>query len=259
LNGLCQTSVLSRQGDRIDSSRLSLVFELTQSTSASPLLLSSIDAARRQFQEYGEELLGHAIDLAHRVRDAVAELPGLELMGDEVLDSPGANALDPMHLNIDVAGLGLTGFQAADWLHQQHGIFPELADHRRVMALLTFADTDATAQRLVNAMTELSKQHADANPRSLTEVAPFGELRTETVMLPRDAFLGATEMVPWRQAAGRVSAEMICPYPPGIPIVAPGELLNDAIVDYLQQLAAEGVMVEGGADESLSEFRVVAN
>ncbi|HEY2449051.1 MAG TPA: ornithine decarboxylase, partial [Mycobacterium sp.] len=61
----------------------------------------------------------------------------------------------------------------------------------------------------------------------------FGELRTETVMLPRDAFLGATEMVPWRQAAGRVSAEMICPYPPGIPIVAPGELLNDAIVDYL--------------------------
>jgi arginine/lysine/ornithine decarboxylase len=62
--------------------------ELTQSTSASPLLLSSIDAARRQFQEYGEELLGHAIDLAHRVRDAVAELPGLELMGDEVLDSP---------------------------------------------------------------------------------------------------------------------------------------------------------------------------
>ena len=127
--------------------------ELTQSTSASPLLLSSIDAARRQFQEYGEELLGHAIDLAHRVRDAVAELPGLELMGDEVLDSPGANALDPMHL-IDVAGLGPTGFQAADWLHQQHGIFPELADHRRVMALLTFADTDATAQRLVNAMTE---------------------------------------------------------------------------------------------------------
>jgi arginine decarboxylase len=116
LNGLCQTSVLSRQGGRIDSSRLSLVFELTH---ASPLLLSSIAAARRQFQEYGEELLGHAIDLAHRVRAAVAELPGLQLMGDEVLDSPGANALDPMHLNIDVAGLGLTGFPAADWLHQK--------------------------------------------------------------------------------------------------------------------------------------------
>jgi arginine/lysine/ornithine decarboxylase len=78
-------------------------------------------------------------------------------------------------------------------------------------------------------------------------------------MLPRDAFLGATEMVPWQQAAGRISAEMICPYPPGIPVAAPGELLNEAIVDYLQQQAAEGVMVEGAADESLSEFRVVAD
>ena len=259
LNGLCQTSVLSRRGDRIDSSRLSLVFELTQSTSASPLLLSSIDAARCQFQAHGEELLGHAVDLAHRVRDAIAELPGLELMGKEVLDSPGASAFDPLHLSIDVAGLGLTGFQAGDWLRRQHGIFAELADHRRVMALLTFADTDATAQRLIDAMAELSTQHAGAQPRPLTEVPPFRELRTETVMLPRDAFLGVTEMVPWRQAAGRVSAEMICPYPPGIPICAPGELLNDAIVDYLQQLATEGVMVEGATDESLREFRVVAH
>ena len=82
-------------------------------------------------------------------------------------------------------------------------------------------------------------------------------LRMETVVLPRDAFLGRTEMVEWRQAAGRVSAEMICPYPPGIPITAPGERLTPEVVDYLQQLAAAGVMVEGAADESLARFRVV--
>jgi arginine decarboxylase len=79
----------------------------------------------------------------------------------------------------------------------------------------------------------------------------------ETVMLPREAYLGPTEMVPWRQAAGRVSAEMICPYPPGIPVTAPGERLTAEVVDYLQQLAAAGVMVEGAADESLAQFRVV--
>jgi arginine decarboxylase len=78
----------------------------------------------------------------------------------------------------------------------------------------------------------------------------------ETVMPPRDAFLGATEMVPWRQAAERVSAEMICPYPPGIPITAPGERLTPAVVDYLQQLAAAGVMVEGAGDETLEHLRV---
>jgi len=89
-------------------------------------------------------------------------------------------------------------------------------------------------------------------------VASMPELRMETVMLPRDAFLGRTEMIPWREAAGRVSAEMICPYPPGIPIVAPGELLRTEVVDYFQQQAAAGVMVEGAADETLATLRVVA-
>jgi arginine/lysine/ornithine decarboxylase len=125
------------------------------------------------------------------------------------------------------------------------------------MALISFADTDETAARLVGALTELCDQRKGAKPRALIDVPNFDELRTETVMLPRDAFLGTTEMVPWKRAAGRVSAEMICPYPPGIPVAAPGELLNDAIIDYLQQLAAEGVMVEGAVDESLSQFRVV--
>jgi arginine/lysine/ornithine decarboxylase len=84
------------------------------------------------------------------------------------------------------------------------------------------------------------------------------DLRMETVMLPRDAFLGTTEMVPWRKAAGRISAEMICPYPPGIPVTAPGERLTAEAVAYLQQVVAAGAMVEGGADETLAELRVVA-
>jgi arginine decarboxylase len=80
----------------------------------------------------------------------------------------------------------------------------------------------------------------------------------ETVMLPREAFLGKTEDVPWRQAVGRISAEMICPYPPGIPITAPGELLTQEAVDYLEQIVAMGGMVEGASDETLDTFRVVA-
>src|SRR4051812_44120603 len=114
LNGFGQTSVLSVQGELIDTSRLELVFELEQSTSASALLLSSIDAARRQFQRDGEQLLGRAIDHARRMRAAVREIPGLDLM--EFEPGPGAFALDPTHLSIDVVGLGMSGFSAADWL-----------------------------------------------------------------------------------------------------------------------------------------------
>lgn len=113
LNGFGQTSVLSVQGDLIDQERLQLVFELEQSTSASALLPASIDAARRQFQRDGERLLGRAIDQARRLRAAIAELPGLDLMGEEVLGA-GAAAFDPTHVTFDVVGLGMTGFSAAD-------------------------------------------------------------------------------------------------------------------------------------------------
>jgi arginine decarboxylase len=258
LNGLLQTSVISRRGDLIDSTRLSLVFELSQSTSASSLLLSSIDAARCEFQHHGEELLGHALDIAEDIRHRVAGLPGLELMGEEVLSSTGAAFFDPSHVTVDVLGLGLTGYQAADWLRERYGVHMELADQRRVMALITFADNQATADRVVESLTALAEAHADAQPIEPMQHAALPDLRMETVVLPRDAFLGATEMVPWKKAAGRISAEMICPYPPGIPIVAPGELLTSEVVEYFQQQAAAGVMVEGAADTTLAELRVVA-
>jgi arginine decarboxylase len=259
LNGLLQTSVLSQSGDRIDSDRLSLVFELLQSTSASSLLLSSIDAARREFQENGEELLGRALDLADSVRSRIGDLPGLDLIGEEVLESAGAAYFDPTHVTVDVLGLGLTGYQAGDWLRRNRGVHVEMADQRRVMALITYADTEAIADRLVDSLRALSEAHADAEPIRPLEHASLPDLRMETVMLPRDAYLGRTEMVPWRKAAGRISAEMICPYPPGIPITAPGELLRSEAVDYLQEQAAVGVMVEGAADETLANFRVVVS
>src|SRR4051812_35134039 len=233
-----------------------LVFELEQSTSASALLLSSIDAARRQFQRDGEELLGGAIAHAKRLRKAIAGMPGLDLMN--VDEGPGAFAFDPTHVAFDVVALGLTGFSAADWLQQHHGIHVELSDHRRLMALITYADSDANIDRFIGALEDLCEHHETADRGDIPDVPRPEDLRMETVMLPRDAFLGATEMVPWRKAAGRISAEMICPYPPGIPVTAPGERLTTEVVDYLQQVVAAGAMVEGAADETLAELRVAA-
>jgi len=258
LNGFGQTSVLSMQGDLIDPSRLEMVLELEQSTSASALLISSIDAARRQFERDGEQLLGRAIDHAERLRTAICELPGLDLMGEDVL-GPGAMALDATHVTFDVVGLGLTGFAADDWLREHHRIHVELSDHRRLTALITYADSDDNIDRLVAGLLDLVAAHDGADHGPIPDVPAPERLRMETVMLPRDAFLGATETVPWRESVGRVSAEMICPYPPGIPITAPGERLTSEVVDYLEQLAGAGVMVEGAADESLETFRVVAS
>jgi arginine/lysine/ornithine decarboxylase len=261
-----ETIVMARNGHKSAFSALVLsgarpVYvdpELEQSTSASALLLSSIDAARRQFQRDGEELLGRAIDHARQLREAIEAMPGLDLLGEEVTGGPGAFAFDPTHVTFDVVGLGLTGFSAADWLRRHRRIHVELADHRRVMVLITYADSAANVQRLIDALRAMVAAHETSDRRPIPDVPHPSELRMETVLLPRDAFLGATEMVPWREAAGRISAEMICPYPPGIPITAPGERLTQTVVDYLEGLAAAGVMVEGAADETLAELRVVS-
>jgi arginine/lysine/ornithine decarboxylase len=261
LTGLCQTSVLSVGSDRIDTERLQLCFELEESTSASSLLLSSIDGARRQFVRDGVELLGRAIDSARLLRERLAaEVPELRVISTEELGSrPGVVGVDPTHVMIETCSVGLTGFEADDWLRDERAIDFEMADHRRLMALVTFAHGEAEIDRVVQALRDLVDERG--KPGAGTGVGPLPsrrEIRTEQAMLPRDAFFAKTENVKAGDAAGRVSAELITPYPPGIPAAAPGELLNEGLLAYLTEIVAHGAFVEGASDQSLETFRVVA-
>src|SRR4051812_18131277 len=261
LSALSQTSVLSVGSDRIDTERLQLCFELEESTSASSLLLSSIDGARRQFVREGEQLLDRAVGSARLLRERLAaQVPELRVVSTDRLGAlPGVAATDPTHVMIEAASVGLTGFQADDWLRDERQIDVELVDHRRVMPLVTFAHGEAEIDRLVRALRDLVDERGD--PGAGTPVASLPsrrELRTEQAMTPRDAFFGNTQLVSPSDAVGRVSAELVTPYPPGIPAVAPGELYNEAIVDYLEEVVANGAFVEGAADQSLDKLRVVA-
>jgi arginine/lysine/ornithine decarboxylase len=257
LSGLGQTSVLSVGSDRIDTERLQLVFELEESTSASTLLLSSIDGARRQFVREGPDLLDRAVRAAKRLRERLAaDVPELRVVDTAQLAArPGVTGTDPTHVLIETEAIGLTGYEADDWLRDERHIDVELVDHRRIMPLISFAHGEPEIDRLVAALRDLvDERGGEPAPRRFPSRA---ELRTEQAMLPRDAFFAATEHVKPRDAVGRVSAEMITPYPPGIPVVAPGEVVNEAIVDYLEAFVAAGGFLEGAADPSLDSFRVV--
>src|SRR3954463_8773643 len=261
VTGLTQTSVLWVGSDRIDTERLQLCFELEESTSASALLLSSIDGARRQFVREGYELLDRAVTSARLLRDRLrAEVPELQVVDPEQLVGlPGVVAADPTHVIIETKAVGLTGFQADDWLRDERQIDVELADHRRIMPLVTFAHGEEEIDRLVRALRDLVDEHGD--PGSGTDVAPLPsrrELRTEQAMRPRDAFFAKTELVKPTDAVGGVSAELVTPYPPGIPAVAPGEIYNEAVVDYLEEIVANGAFVEGAADQALGKLRVIS-
>jgi arginine decarboxylase len=262
LTGLGQTSVLSVGSDRIDSERLQLCFELEESTSVSTLLLSSIDGARRQFVREGKELLDRAVGSAKLARRRIdSEVPELAVVPVEQLKSrPGVTAVDPTHICIETAAIGLTGYQADDWIRDNHQVDVELVDHRRLMPLITFAHGEHEIDRLVRALRGLVDAHRGGNgyPSGLKELPSRAELRTEQAMVPRDAFFAATDNVKAKDAAGRVSAEMVTPYPPGIPVLAPGEVISEPIIGYLEEIVAAGCFLEGASDQTISTFRVVA-
>ena len=260
LTGLGQTSVLSAQGDRVDMERLSLCFELEQSTSTSSLLLSSIDGARRQFMREGKELLDRAIHSAHHARRRLGEaVPELRVVTMERLAaSPAVSGVDPTHPLIETWPVGLTGFKAADWVRDERQVTFELVDHRRVMPLITFAHGEEEIDRMVAALRDLVDAKGEPGSDARLDLPTREELRTDQAMTPRDAFFARTEQVKPKDAAGRISAELVTPYPPGIPAVVPGERYTDAILDYLERVVIAGGYVEGAADPALDRLRVVA-
>jgi arginine decarboxylase len=190
-----------------------------------------------------------------------AEIPELTVVGTDRLGAlPGVIATDPTHVMIETASIGLTGFEADDWLRDERQIDVELVDHRRIMPLVTFAHGEAEVDRLVRALRDLVDERGKAGDG--TAVAPLPsrrDLRTEQAMIPRDAFFARTELVSPGDAVGRISAELVTPYPPGIPAVAPGQVYNEAIVDYLEEIVANGAFVEGAANQTLDKLRVTAS
>jgi arginine decarboxylase len=259
LTGLMQTSVILVQGDRIDTERLQLALDAMETTSTSSLLVASMDATRRQLALHGEKLIGGALRLARRAGEEVGAIEGVRLLGPVLDGRPGVFARDETKVTFDVTGLGITGYQAADWLYEHRRIGAELHDMHHVMFLVTIGDDEHAIDALVAGMRAL----ADAAPeigsgRDIPSLPPVERLVGEYAMPPRDAFLGTTRRVKLREAAGEIAAEPVSPYPPGVPILVPGQRIRSEHVEFLETGLAAGMYVEGVSDPSLDELRVVA-
>ncbi|WP_060882761.1 aminotransferase class I/II-fold pyridoxal phosphate-dependent enzyme [Streptomyces caniscabiei] len=257
--GLEQGSVFHLRGDLVDPAVLRLRGDLLNTTSPSVLMWAALDGWRRQMAEHGHELLERALRLADRLRTEVAALPGLVPLADAELTGPGrAFAYDPLMVVIDVAGLGTSGYAAVEWLREHHGVDLGLGDHRRIVAQLTHADSEESRAALVDALTDLTERRASLPPRPDIRLPGPEELELESVMLPRDAFFGPVEQVPLEKAVGRVAAEPASPYPPGVPVICPGERIDRAVVEYLGSGVEHGMYVPDPSDPELRTLRVVA-
>jgi arginine/lysine/ornithine decarboxylase len=253
-----QSSVFHLQGDRVDPKVLKAREDLLGTTSATSLVYLTLDGWRRQMVQHGHELLSAALALALDVRSRIDELPGLRVMGEEFVGPRLAKSTDPLKVVVDVSGLGISGYQAADWLREHQRVTVGLSDHRRVVAHLTYADNERTASVLLKALEALTKGAEQLPAPTPVHLPAPGELELETVMLPRDAFFGEAAQVSAEDAIGRIAAEMITPYPPGAPAVLPGEVITGEVLDYLRSGLAAGMEIPDAADPELKSVRVVA-
>ncbi|WP_159843788.1 aminotransferase class I/II-fold pyridoxal phosphate-dependent enzyme [Nocardia sp. CY41] len=255
--GFEQGSVFHLQGDLIDPIRLSECADLLMTTSPNVLVYAALDGWRRQMVERGRELLGDALLVADQARRQLGEIPGIRVLENELLGTEASHDLDRLQVLMDVSGTGASGYQAADWLREHRRLDLGLSDHRRLLATLSLADDKDTADTLIDGIAAWRDQLDDPHPPSIDLPAPE-DLQLESVMLPRDAFFGPVETVDAHEAVGRIAAEQLTPYPPGIPVVVPGERIDAAVVDYLRTGLDAGMNVPDAADSRLRTIRVVA-
>jgi arginine decarboxylase len=252
--GLCQSSVMLLGGDLVDPVDLRLRLDLITTTSESALMYGSIDGFRRRMVREGKQLLTEALHRAEKLRERLDAAAGLQVMNSSIIGHDAVAEWDPLKLSVDISALGITGYQAREWLQSQHKLTTQLGDARRVVCSLTYADDDDAIGRLATALEDLATD-PPAPDRPAPDVPPLEALDLEQVMNPRDAFFARTEQV--TDPVGRIAAEMISPYPPGVPAVLPGERFNDAVVAYLRAGKAAGMTIPDSADPELGTFRVV--
>ncbi|KAJ9183050.1 hypothetical protein P3X46_006966 [Hevea brasiliensis] len=249
-----QSSMLHMSGNVVDREKICRSLQTLQSTSPSYLLLASLDAARAQLSENPETIFNKAMKLATEAKILIKKIPGITLL--ELPSFTEFPTIDPLRLTIGSWQLGLSGYEADDILYGNHGIVPELVGSQSITFAFNLGTCKEHVQRLVSGLQELSACSLQIETTE-TKVkdrghAPFTD--TSMSLNPRDAFFANKRKVGIRESLGKVCGELICPYPPGIPVMIPGEIITERALDYLLGVRRKGVVVTGASDPLLSSI-----
>ena len=259
---LGQGSVMLLKGSRVDPQRLALAYELFQTTSPSVPVLASLDATRRRHALHGRAIWTRLVRRARWIRRGLSGLTGVRVMGRERLDGLGAFDLDETKITLDVSDLGLTGYEADDWLKRRHNVSMGLSDARHLLAVVSVGVTARQARRLVQAVSALAHYRAGRKPTTAADAvrgAPsYDQLTVTMATTASEAFSGPTEMVAYSEAVGRFCAEFIAPAPPGVPRLIPGQLITTPIARYLKANIDAGAFLLDPADPGQKQVRVVS-
>ena len=247
-----QSALVMARTERINLDRLERAFEATATTSPSGTIAASADAARALLERDGEQLLGNLVQIVDHARNRLRKISGLVLVGDVVDQSV---IVDRAKLAINVSGTGATGLAIEDHMVAA-GLPIDLADRDTVVPIITMNDDVVAVDRFVDGISEAIERER-STPRPVRPSISW-TIEPKVVMSPREAFFAPHLTVPADEAIGRVSAEIVAPYPPGIPVLAPGERITSEAVEGLRQVMADGTQVKYAADRTLATFQVVS-
>ena len=255
IGSLTQASLLHVKSKFINPKRVQQVLNLLHTTSPSYILMASLDCARKQIALEGKELLEKTIERCNRVRKEVNKIPGLYCFGEEILGKPGAFSFDPTKITVNCRELGITGYELDTILATKYHIQVELSDLYNIIAVGSFGDTEESLNSFLDALKEISKEHSEKDniKPDFLDIPDIPDMKVN----PRAAFNSKKETLLLEDAVGRISAEFLMAYPPGIPVLCPGEIITLEVVHYVKDLKRAGLYVQGTEDPNVEHINVL--
>ena len=250
---LTQSSLLLVRHGRVDPDQVRTTINLTQTTSGSYLLMSSLDLARRTLATGGADIFGRVLELARYARSEVNNIGGYEAFDRGITDGGACYDFDETKLSIHTLDIGLAGIEVYDLLRDEYNIQIEFGDLGNILAILSMGDNEYAIERLASSLSEIRRRFArDKGGMLETEY-----LAPTVAISPKKAFFADGERFPLHACAGRISGEFVMSYPPGIPILAPGEQVTDEVIEHILYAKDRGCMMTGPEDLTLDTLWTV--
>ena len=249
---LTQSSLLLT-GERVNAGHVRQIINLTQTTSGSYLLMSSLDISRRNLAQRGKTVFRKVAEMAEYAREEINAVGGYYAYGRELINGDSIFDFDPTKLSVHTRNIGLAGIEVYDILRDEYDIQIEFGDIGNILAYLSIGDRMQELERLVCALAEIKRRYMK-DPNGLLSqeyIAP------EVVYSPQDAFYADKKSVPLAESAGYICSEFVMCYPPGIPILAPGERITGEILDYIVYAKAKGCSLTGPEDPNIEHINII--
>lgn len=249
---LTQSSLLLI-GENVSERHVRQIINLTQTTSGSYLLMSSLDISRRNLALRGKEVFRKVVEMAEYAREEINAVGGYYAYGRELINGDSIFDFDPTKLSVHTRDIGLAGIEVYDILRDEYDIQIEFGDIGNILAYLSIGDRMQELERLVSALAEIKRRYKKDPDGLLSQEY----IDPEVVCSPQEAFYSQKKSVPINESSGFVCSEFVMCYPPGIPILAPGERITEDIINYIQYAKAKGCSMTGSEDPDINNINVL--